>query len=56
MGSHLGSAPDQGTVYNHPLKLWDGNYPLHTQRALLVGEAAAIVDPLSAEGIRPGYD
>lgn len=50
----LGLAYDQGQVYSHPLKLWDGNHPLHTQRAVLVGEAAAIVDPLSAEGIRPG--
>jgi geranylgeranyl reductase family protein len=53
-GQAFGLSPDQGTLYHHPLKLWDGNYPLHTQRALLVGEAAAIVDPLSAEGIRPG--
>jgi geranylgeranyl reductase family protein len=45
---------DQGVVYDHPLKLWDGQHPLHGRRAVLVGEAAAIVDPLSAEGIRPG--
>ncbi|EDX85107.1 FAD dependent oxidoreductase, putative [Synechococcus sp. PCC 7335] len=44
---------DQGSFYTHPLKLWDGNYPLHTTQALIVGEAAAIVDPLTAEGIRP---
>lgn len=50
----FGVSPDAGTVYSHPLKLWDGNHPLHTHRAVLVGEAAAIVDPLSAEGIRPG--
>ncbi len=50
----FGVSMEQGTVYHHPLKLWDGNYPLHTRRAVLVGEAAAIVDPLSAEGIRPG--
>ncbi len=50
----FGVSLDQGTVYSHPLKLWDGNHPLHTHRAVLVGEAAAIVDPLSAEGIRPG--
>ncbi|MGB3202029.1 MAG: geranylgeranyl reductase family protein [Nodosilinea sp.] len=50
----FGVSPDQGTVYTYPLKLWDGNHPLHTHRAVLVGEAAAIVDPLSAEGIRPG--
>lgn len=50
----FGVRPDQGTAYSHGLKLWDGNRPLHTQQALLVGEAGAIVDPLVAEGIRPG--
>ncbi|TVQ10201.1 MAG: geranylgeranyl reductase family protein [Leptolyngbya sp. DLM2.Bin27] len=50
----FGVSAAAGTVYSHPLKLWDGNHPLHTHRAVLVGEAAAIVDPLSAEGIRPG--
>ncbi len=45
---------DQGQVYTHALKLWNGHCALHTHRALVVGEAAAIVDPLSAEGIRPG--
>jgi len=50
----FGISPEVGTIYSHPLKLWDGNHPLHTHRAVLVGEAAAIVDPLSAEGIRPG--
>ena len=50
----FGVSLDQGQLYSHPLKLWDGNHPLHTHRAVLVGEAAAIVDPLSAEGIRPG--
>ena len=44
---------DKGRFYTHPLKLWDGNEPLHTTQALIVGEAAAIVDPLTAEGIRP---
>ncbi|WP_017298883.1 geranylgeranyl reductase family protein [Nodosilinea nodulosa] len=50
----FGVSLDQGVLYSHPLKLWDGNHPLHAHRAVLVGEAAAIVDPLSAEGIRPG--
>ena len=50
----FGVSLDQGTLYSHSLKMWDGNHPLHTHRAVLVGEAAAIVDPLSAEGIRPG--
>ena len=41
--------------YGHPLSLWDGDQILHTknERAVLVGEAACIVDPLTAEGIRP---
>jgi geranylgeranyl reductase family protein len=53
-GEAFGVRVAQGVVHQHPLKLWDGNHPLHTHRAVLVGEAAAIVDPLSSEGIRPG--
>lgn len=37
----------------HSLNLWDGNRPLHSDRAIVVGEAAGIVDPLIGEGIRP---
>lgn len=46
-------APAQCRQYDHPLCLWDGPHPLHTQNALLAGEAASLVDPFSAEGIRP---
>lgn len=35
------------------LALWDGDRPLHSQNALLAGETAGFVDPLTAEGIRP---
>jgi geranylgeranyl reductase family protein len=49
----LGLDVSGGQVYTHAVKLWDGNRPLHGQQSLLVGEAGAIVDPLSAEGIRP---
>ncbi|MGB3573438.1 MAG: geranylgeranyl reductase family protein [Phormidesmis sp.] len=49
----FGVSAAQGIFYAHPLKLWDGNHSLHRDQALLVGEAAAIVDPLTAEGIRP---
>jgi flavin-dependent dehydrogenase len=35
------------------LCLWDGDKTLHTQQAVVAGEAASVVDPLSAEGIRP---
>jgi geranylgeranyl reductase family protein len=37
----------------HPLCLWDGDRKLHTQNAILAGEAACVVDPMTAEGIRP---
>ncbi len=43
----------QSQQHEHWLGLWDGNQPLHTQNALLAGEAACVVDPLTAEGIRP---
>lgn len=39
--------------YGHPLCLWDGDQTLHTQNAVLAGEAACVVDPMTAEGIRP---
>jgi len=39
--------------YGHPIALWDGNQKLHTQNAILAGEAACVVDPMTAEGIRP---
>ncbi|MGB3300958.1 MAG: geranylgeranyl reductase family protein [Phormidesmis sp.] len=39
--------------HGHPVYLWDGDQRLHTQNALLAGEAACVVDPFTAEGIRP---
>jgi len=39
--------------FGHPLCLWDGDQTLHSQNALLAGEAACVVDPFTAEGIRP---
>jgi geranylgeranyl reductase family protein len=39
--------------FGHPICLWDGDQKLHTQQALLVGESACVVDPFTAEGIRP---
>lgn len=44
---------DNFKQYGHPLCLWDGDQKLHTQNALLAGEAACVVDPMTAEGIRP---
>lgn len=37
----------------HPLALWDGDQTLHVEGALVAGEAACVVDPFTAEGIRP---
>lgn len=45
--------PSQGKYTEHPLNLWQQDRPLHSDRVLLVGEAAGIVDPLIGEGIRP---
>ncbi|MBW4544827.1 MAG: geranylgeranyl reductase family protein [Symplocastrum torsivum CPER-KK1] len=39
--------------YGHGICLWDGNQKLHTQNAVLAGETACVVDPFTAEGIRP---
>ncbi|MGF1570299.1 MAG: geranylgeranyl reductase family protein [Nodosilinea sp.] len=39
--------------YGHPIFIWDGPQVLHTHRAVLAGEAACVVDPFTAEGIRP---
>ncbi|MEC4813080.1 MAG: geranylgeranyl reductase family protein [Scytonema sp. PMC 1069.18] len=41
------------TQYGHALSLWNGYQTLHTENAVLAGEAACIVDPFTAEGIRP---
>ncbi len=43
----------QGEYTEHPLNLWQANRPLHSDRVLLAGEAAGMVDPLIGEGIRP---
>jgi geranylgeranyl reductase family protein len=39
--------------FGHPILMWDGPQVLHTHRAVLAGEAACVVDPFTAEGIRP---
>ena len=48
-GVDLGNA--QYTEF--PMNLWQEDRPLHTNKALIAGEAAGIVDPLIGEGIRP---
>lgn len=50
---HFGLDPEHLRPASHPLRLWDRHHGLHTQQALLVGEAACLVDPFTAEGIRP---
>ena len=35
------------------LRIWNGFHNLHTDRALVVGDAASLCDPFLAEGIRP---
>jgi flavin-dependent dehydrogenase len=44
---------DNATEHGHPIALWNGNQKLHTDNAVLAGEAACVVDPFTAEGIRP---
>lgn len=48
-----GFTVNSSNVHDDFLCLWDGDRKLHTQNALLAGEAASVVDPLTAEGIRP---
>jgi geranylgeranyl reductase family protein len=49
LGMDVGSSQQ----FLHPICPWDGAHKLHTQNALLAGEAASVSDPLTAEGIRP---
>lgn len=39
--------------FESTLKLWNKQQPLHTNRAVIAGEAGGIVDPLIGEGVRP---
>lgn len=50
---HFGLSLEGVTLHGHPLLLWKGPSLLHTEQALLAGEAACVVDPFTAEGIRP---
>jgi flavin-dependent dehydrogenase len=47
-GISLTAAPWHG----HPIPIYTGREPLATSRALLVGDAAGLADPLTGEGIR----
>ncbi|MDX2098490.1 MAG: geranylgeranyl reductase family protein [Leptolyngbyaceae cyanobacterium bins.59] len=52
-GAQAGIDEASSKQTDHALCLWDGEQKLHTQNAVLAGEAAAVVDPFTAEGIRP---
>ncbi len=41
-----------GDYHGHPIPLYQRREPIATQRILLAGDAAGLVDPLSGEGIR----
>ena len=43
---------DYETIYKR-LRIWNGFYNLHIDRALVIGDAASLCDPFLAEGIRP---
>jgi geranylgeranyl reductase family protein len=51
--TNCGADVSVSDVHEYPISLWDGDRQLHSQNALLVGEAASLTDPLSGEGIRP---
>ena len=50
---YFGLTLDNVKQHGHPILLWQGNSMLHADGAMLCGEAAGIVDPFTAEGIRP---
>jgi geranylgeranyl reductase family protein len=49
----VGLNPAEAKYHTAPMGLWDGDTQLHRNQALLVGEAAGVGDPFTAEGIRP---
>ncbi len=50
----FGLPPDSGERRLSPLRVWDGHHRLHHDGgALVVGDAASLVDPFLAEGLRP---
>jgi geranylgeranyl reductase family protein len=48
----LGIPLDGTPIHGHPLPIFTRRQSIATQRALLVGDAAGLVDPFSGEGIR----
>jgi len=51
--NYFGFNTDNYETISKRLRIWDGFYNLHIDRALVVGDAASLCDPFLAEGIRP---
>ena len=50
--ARYGIAVDKTQLRGHPLPFYARREPISTARALLVGDAAGLIDPLTGEGIR----
>ena len=50
--SRYGISLERAPIYGHPIPIYRGRDRLNTERILLVGDAAGLVDPFSGEGIR----
>jgi len=53
---HHGWQADRQAVRERSITLWNGDRVLHTSHALVIGDAAGLADPVTAEGIRPAID
>ena len=51
--NYFGFHTDEYKTIYKKLRIWQGFYNLHIDRALVVGDAASLCDPFLAEGIRP---
>jgi geranylgeranyl reductase family protein len=50
--TRFGISLENVPMHGHPIPIYSRRETISTQRALLVGDAAGLVDPLSGEGIR----
>ncbi len=51
--NYFGFNEDDYETIHKRLRIWNGFYNLHIERALVIGDAASLCDPFLAEGIRP---
>ncbi len=51
--NYFGFNVDDYEIIYKRLRIWNGFYNLHIDRALVIGDAASLCDPFLAEGIRP---